>query len=937
MTTADGAGCPDDEGLAVLVEGGLDDARARSMLSHLDGCARCQQLVGALASKPLAVRSAGTQIGRFILLAPLGEGGMGVVYAAFDPRLDRKVALKLVRPDRAGAPEARARLLLEAQAMARLAHNNVLTVYEAGEDGDQVYLALELVEGVTLRTWMQAGPRAWSQVLPLWLAAARGLAAAHRAGLVHRDFKPDNVLLGNDGRIRVTDFGLSSLALAARPGARGDALATTSALTRTGALLGTPAYMAPEQWSGGGVDARADQFAFAVSLYEALHGERPFTGRTGAEVQVEVNAGRVAAAPRGRNVPRWLGAAVVRALAADPDQRFPAMDALLDELESQQLQARRRRQRWLAAAMLGLGAATSAGIAASTGSEASCAPGPRLAAVWDADLKEKTRAAFTATALPYATFSFGSAARALDGYASEWSTAYRQACRAPVLSEPQLGCLEERRRDLGAITHQLAAADALTVEGAAVAVGRLEPIERCSRTEVLVTKAHVPTDPQQAARVEALRQELAQTRALLNLGSFAPALARAHAEAVAARALNYRPVIGEALLLLASCMRGSGDDAAAEPVLFEAVEAGGSARDDLLVARAWVELTSVQGSRREVQNGGAGLSSAGHQAAQVARGAIDRIGGDAELEAKLMLARGTLLMDERQFALARADFERAVQLRDLAGSSGPERAAALTNLSLVLRREGKSLDALAAAKRARLLVEEALGPDSPGLMNPLKAQALVETELGRNDEALAALQRALRIGEAAFGPTHRKLVAVLTNLCIAQRELKQLDEAIASCRRSLSIDEKELGSGHPHLAFALNNLGNVLREKGQCGQALEAFVRALALREKDPGPRGQRLSTSLIGLGRTQLACGEPELAVGALERATRLLEAAADEPVWTAEAQFYLGQALWVQNSDRPRASALVQQAKLAFAAEGERGAEGLSEVVTWLAANPQ
>ncbi|NUO49616.1 MAG: serine/threonine protein kinase, partial [Polyangiaceae bacterium] len=274
-----------------------------------------------------------SRVGRYKLIDRIGEGGMGVVYVAHDPELDRRVALKLLRPEPgAETEERRTRLVLEAQAMAKLSHPNVVTVHDVGRVGEQLFLAMELVDGVTLSRFLarEAPPR--RKVLELLLLAGRGLAAAHGAGLVHRDFKPDNVLVGNDGRVRVTDFGLARVSgPAVMTDAHLDVEGPTRpvALTATGMLIGTPAYMAPEQWRGEDADAKSDQFAFAVTLYESLFGIRPHDGATMRELATNVLAGKMRPFPP---APRWLRTLLERALALDPASRFPSIDALLSEL-----------------------------------------------------------------------------------------------------------------------------------------------------------------------------------------------------------------------------------------------------------------------------------------------------------------------------------------------------------------------------------------------------------------------------------------------------------------------------------------------------------------------------------------------------------------------------------------------------------------------------
>ncbi len=288
---------------------------------------------GGVVDSGVAESDVGVRVDRFRLARRIGAGGMGEVWAAHDPDLDREVAVKLVR----GEAD---RLVGEARAMARLAHPNVVTVFDAGVHDDGAWIAMELVDGGNLRAWMKAGPPV-RDVVAVFAAAGRGLAAAHRAGIVHRDFKPDNVMLGRDGRVRVGDFGLAV-------GDAGDDAA---------AVAGTPAYMAPEQQLGRAVDARADQFAFCVSMWEALGGERPFVPESSVGMPTALGVGLAiiddARGPHPPRAPRWLRQVLDRGLAADRDARYPSMDALVDALEH----GLGRRRRFAIAAAAGGGAA----------------------------------------------------------------------------------------------------------------------------------------------------------------------------------------------------------------------------------------------------------------------------------------------------------------------------------------------------------------------------------------------------------------------------------------------------------------------------------------------------------------------------------------------------------------------------------------------------
>jgi hypothetical protein len=400
-------GCLDDNTAAEFASGALPPAGARRVESHLATCRTCRLLVAALApvpgtdsdadtaprevreprgkrGRPLPRGTATTQpaaptpgalaatadrgprlgdtVGRYVVLARLGAGGMGVVLSAYDPQLDRKVALKLLRAGlELASREARARLVREAQAIAQLAHPNVVAVHDVGTAASgEVYVAMELVDGETLTRWLDGADRPWREVLDLFVQAGRGLAAAHAVGLLHRDFKPDNVLVGGEGRVRVTDFGLARSFL----GAPGDEPAPRPEpgpgvlhqdLTATGTVLGTPRYMAPEQLRGDDADARADQFSFCVALYEALYRRHPLRGDT---AQHMIDAGERALEPPESAVPAWIGKALLRGLDPAPARRFPSMSALLGELAPPVAPTRRR---WAA---LGVGAILVAGGAA---------------------------------------------------------------------------------------------------------------------------------------------------------------------------------------------------------------------------------------------------------------------------------------------------------------------------------------------------------------------------------------------------------------------------------------------------------------------------------------------------------------------------------------------------------------------------------------------
>lgn len=297
---------------------------------------------GAEPAAKAAALEGRQQIGRFSTLRELGRGAMGVVFAAYDPVLDRSVALKLIETsalDSSSATFSRERVLREARAMAKVDHPNVMTVHDVGEIRGQVFIAMDHAAQGTLRQWCRSRRRSGREILAAFCDAGRGLLAAHRAGVIHRDFKPDNVLVSSDGRVRVADFGIARLgeALGVRPAGRLD-----ESLTVGGQPIGTPAYMAPEQHRRGQVDAAADQFAFCVALWEALYGARPFAGRTVRAIRDNVLAGRIREPALSHGVPSWLERVLRRGLAVAPSARYPSMEELLVALEIGPIVRRRR-------------------------------------------------------------------------------------------------------------------------------------------------------------------------------------------------------------------------------------------------------------------------------------------------------------------------------------------------------------------------------------------------------------------------------------------------------------------------------------------------------------------------------------------------------------------------------------------------------------------
>jgi hypothetical protein len=356
--------CLSDDEVSEFVEGRLSAEQSARVDRHMAGCAACRGLVADLAritfddaradapssSPPTRVPQPGDLVGRYRLREILGVGGMGMVYAADDPELHRTIALKLIRTDviTASGAELESRLRQEALAMAKISHPNVVVVHDIGTIGGHLFVAMEYVRGKTLRAWCASDGRTQPEIVEAFIAAGNGLVAAHAAGLVHRDFKPENVLCGDDGRVRVTDFGLARGELqigdpsfAEQPlellahDEGGSSSPSFATVTRAGQILGTPAYMAPEQLLGSAADARSDQFSFCVALFEALYKARPFPAKDVRELARKMALGELAHRPpdaSNAKVSARLHSIIARGLRYRSPERFPSMQALLDEL-----------------------------------------------------------------------------------------------------------------------------------------------------------------------------------------------------------------------------------------------------------------------------------------------------------------------------------------------------------------------------------------------------------------------------------------------------------------------------------------------------------------------------------------------------------------------------------------------------------------------------
>jgi tetratricopeptide (TPR) repeat protein len=815
----------------------------------------------------------GQAIDRYVVLGLVGRGGMGEVYAAYDPELDRKVAIKLLRA-RGDPTEGRTRLLREAQAIAKLQHPNVVVVFDVGTFGDGIFMAMEFVEGRTVTAWLEAGRRTQREILDVYLAAGRGLAAAHAAGLVHRDFKPDNVMVTTDGQVRVMDFGLARPVGAAAPEEPPPALPVSGAedvgatfdpaidpdatmdlrkgmrdtgpasgkylsikLTQTGAMMGTPAYMSPEQFAVRPTDARTDQFSFCVALYEALYGARPFEGVTFVALMTSVTTGAVSAAPSKAHVPGWIRKVLLRGLSKEPAARYESMAALLAALGTDP--TARARRVVAAVALSVVVAATAFAARRAAGSHESMCGGAATswAGVWtpggDASARNASiHKAFLATGLSYAEQAWRGASRYLDDYASRWTSAYKDACEATHVRGDQsaevldlrMGCLRDRLAAARALTDVFASANGAAVDNAVSAAAALPRLDRCADVALLKATIQPPDDEAVRKKVVEIQERTARFVAVTLAGQCAEAEKEAPALVADARAVGYRPVLADALDAAGHLADFCVEERIGIERFREAYAVALASRNDEVAADAAASLACfvLRNQTKELP--------AAQQWLEIGRAMVDRIGGEARIAGLVAEAQAS-----------------------------------------IFRHEGRYAESIEAWKGAAK-IQQVLGKDHPDTFSTSNDLALTFEAAGRLDEAREGFET---------------LVATTARV---------------------------LGAEHPKLTFPLNNLGEVLNRLGRHAEARAVFERTLAIWRRS-GSDPFYVSYGLTGLGVAELGEGRARDAIGPLTEALAIRTEKKAGPGELGETRFALARALWAKPEERARALALARDALVDFA----------------------
>ncbi len=883
----------------------------------------------------------GDQLGRYVIVKRLGEGGMGVVYAAYDPKLDRKVAIKLLHGGRNAATDtqARARLRREAQALARLSAPCVVGIHDVGTWKRQVWIAMEFVDGVTLTDWMQT-TRTFAEVREILLQAGKGLVVAHAAGLAHRDFKPDNVMIGKDGRVRVMDFGLARSTNQAddeenesdeesKPSDTSPPL--DQSMTHAGAIIGTPVYMAPEQITGNKAGVAADQFSFCVVLWECLFGARPFAGTDLVSLAASIGESAPGPIPSDHSAPPHVVDLLLKGLAKKPTARWPDMQTLLAELERDPVRQRRRRIAFAVAASVLVGGGALAGqvLLGASPSDPCADAATRGSEVWNRDKAQHLREVFSAVG-PFGADTATQVIARFDSWRDDWEQASVRACKtaqsgkeSASLIDSRSFCLDRRLAQMESLREVLDEADQSVVSKATRAAHDLLGSEDCFDSKLLLAEVPPPAARELRQQVDGLEERLDRVLALRKVSRFEEALKELEALMAEIKATPYPPLQAEAIgmrgtLRLALSKEGALEDL--KKSYWIAYESG------LRVFAATVAIEVLRAYHALDQH------EEGLEWEPQARAAVALLGNPpaklANLERGISALYGKAAPEK---ALHHA--QRAVStIESYDEASHFAKGDAFANMGSIMFRQGKFTEALEWQQRSLEELRASGTPESSPIWVPILAN-LAATQLSAKDlvSAEASIRRAVAVGEGAFGPEAASLAIPLNTLASLLGMQKKYEDSALVFKRTLDIRESHLGFSHSFTVATLDNLGMVyrLQERVDLVQSTAASFRARHLAKAGPD------SLELVSTIRLQAKllrsvnknAEAAEVLAEALALATRL--SAGDETL--AQLHFAIAIALG-RGPNWPVAKKHAKLAKSLWTTRGPDSKHDIDKVESWL-----
>ncbi|MEX1361658.1 MAG: serine/threonine-protein kinase [Nannocystaceae bacterium] len=799
---------------------------------------------------------AGDAIGRYRIIERLGRGSMGVVYRAFDPTLERDVAVKLVSTGAPGtqARRDRDRLRIEARTLARVSHPNVVSVLDVGEHAGEVFFAMELVHGPTLRQWLHRRDRPWRDVFEVLLAVGRGLAAVHEVGLVHRDVKPSNVMMGDDGRPQLMDFGLAS-STTEEQSTRGSSPSSAAGSARAGSPSrpqGTLLYMAPEQHQGRVLDPRADQFSLCVTMHEALLGIHPYEGGSPLGIAASIMEGRLRPLTATGRAPMRILATLRRGLATAPTDRYPDVPSLLQALE----RSARRPRVWALAAGLGSVAALSAALAVGPGPQrppSDCAVlESSVASVWGRSTRAQVRERFAAAGESFAEESWPRVDQAMTEYQRAWTEHREAACSpssAPPLPEGGLECLERQRRSFASLAEQLTHADPTTVRAAVTAVGHLPAVSDCTHPGRLQRRAILPINLAQRAKVQQLEGELAEVLSMVLLQRHDAVLTAVAELEPRARQLQQTRLLSDLLHMRGMAQQSVGRLDAAKAAASEAYFLSESEDDARGAATAALLLANVVGYHgRQTDEGLVWL-----RRADVAMQRMPE--QDPAMAAMQHRITGNLAIVEGDRELALQQHRRAAELA--LAHWGRESLRPLVHREAyanALFHAGRRAEATEILRGVLADRERGLGPRSHRLASTLNNLAAMLATGGELDEAAGLLGRVVSLTEHGLPAEQMAAIDALRSLSFIRVEQDRLDEALELAQRRLELQQRLTPGIHAQLADAIASVGVVHSFRGEEEMAAQDFRRQLDMLRALDLEGDERYAMALFNWRQTALA-----------------------------------------------------------------------------------
>lgn len=879
----------------------------------------------------------GESIGRYLVLGVVGQGNVGVVYSAYDPKLDRKIALKLLKRNSKASKVSEERLVREAKAMARLNHPNVVRVHDLGHFDGRIFVAMEYVAGLTLRAWLHSEQRSWQEIVVKFGALANGLAAAHASGIVHRDIKTDNVFVGEDNTVRVGDFGVVRLHDDLAEASSKDLSDSTSLapLTQAGSALGTILYLAPECLQGKTADALSDQYSFSISLYEALYDQYPFRVSSFPEFKEDVLAGNILASSSNSRIPAKLRTALLRGMSVDRDKRFASMEVLWQHLDEASRQHRYKRRWLVASAIVLLSAIIFYGLF-HRDEEPSLlcqAADAELVGVWDPDVEARVKAAFDRSGSDSAQRTFEAVKERFDNHAKSWKAMHVETCKATHVEGSQsselldlrMQCLRRRAWEFRAQTELFAnrGHEPDIVEAAVASVTKLSPLDECADVSTLQTVLSLPSDPELRSRIEAIQVRLSEAEALSRTGKVAEARSLSLELVKDAQELDFVLVHARALYQLAMAELDSGEYPVAEKTLEQALSSASEARDDHLIAEVWLGL--IQSVRMQERYEDA-LSM--RVWAEIA---IARAGNDAHQRKRFVTGISALAIRTGDNQLAATLLEES--LADTEAIGGPDHvniAFIGGNLASAYLEMGQYARALELLERSLPILEREK-PGHPSIAMTHGNLASVYMEQGEYEQAERHQEKALVLFRESLGDEHPYVADTLLSYGLLFSEQKQHDKARDYYFQALALQTKLTGESSVGVGRILLNIANAANDEGNYKEAKVHFRNALSIFREELGSEDPLVGSTLRGLAYAHLEAKEDRQAIPLFEEALKIRGKEDTTPRRIADVKMGLAQALWKTNEDRPRALLLAVEARDALL-QSEVSEENLEFIVEWL-----